>query len=241
MRSLLPLMLLLVACSASEPAPEATEATPAPEPTEAPTEAATPEAAPAATPAPATAEGTTPAADVPTIDVLPDPVSFPDTPKGLGNGGFTPELAHTDLRTGEAFKLSDWTGPTAAEPVDALVVGFTASWCGPCKQSYPFLQKMQEENEGRLKVVLVTVDAAQPAKEKHAEVVAASGLDAPLLDPSVDTLRAWLGQKRNVPHFYVVNKIGEILVQDRGFGNNVKRVLPGQFALNHPEYVVRRK
>lgn len=241
------LVALLVACSPT-PGPEG-EAPP-PEPEVAST--ATPEAPPAAAVDPAhdaapvetaVPPEATPAPAVPTIDALPDPAGFPDTPLGLSNGAFTPELAHTDLRTGEAFKLSDWIGPTATEPVDALVVGFTASWCGPCKQSYPFLQQMQNEHEGRLKVVLVTVDAAQPAKEKHAELVTASGLEAPLLDPSIDTLRAWLGQKKNVPHFYIVNKIGEILVQDRGFGNNVKRVLPGQlrFALNHPEYVIRRK
>ena len=70
----------------------------------------------------------------------------------------------------------------------------------------------------------------------------AAGLQAPLLDPSPDTMRAWLGQRRNVPHFFIINRAGEVLVQDRGFGKKVKKMLPGQvrYALNHPDYVVRQ-
>ncbi|MFT6142734.1 MAG: hypothetical protein ACJARS_000588 [bacterium] len=40
---------------------------------------------------------------------------------------------------------------------------------------------------------------------------------------------------------FIVNQIGEVLVQDRGYGSNVQRVLPRQlgYALDHPEYVDR--
>jgi len=245
-RAAVVLALLLSGCGGGESSAEAPD--PAAEATAEPAGAveATPTATPAPTPTPrarATAAAAS-AADEwepPTIERLPDPAGFPDTPKGLSNGAFAPELDHTDLRTGDAVRLSDLVGPSAAEPVDAVIVGFTASWCGPCKQSYPYLEQMKKDHPG-LRVVLVTVDAVQDDKEKHARIVADAGLDAPLLDPSADTLRAWLGQRRNVPHFYIINKIGEILVQDRGFGNNVKRVMPGQiqYALKHPEYVRRR-
>jgi cytochrome c biogenesis protein CcmG, thiol:disulfide interchange protein DsbE len=179
---------------------------------------------------------------IPLIARLPDPSGYPDTAKGLPNGEFAPDLVHLDMRSGEEFRLSRWTGPTASEPSKVVVVGFTASWCGPCRQSYPFLQQMQQEHGADLKVVLLTTDATVEDKAKHVARVDDSGLDAPLLDPSPDTLRAWLGQRRNVPHFFVINRAGEILVQDRGFGQKVKRMLPGQlrYALNHPEYVVRR-
>ena len=165
-----------------------------------------------------------------------------DSPKGLKNGDYAPELNHLDMRTGERFRLSEWTGPEVSRPAKAVVVGYTASWCGPCKQSYPYLQKMQEEFGEDLKVVLISTDATAAAKKKHVRLVAKSGLEAPLLDPSPDSLRAWLGQRKNVPHFYIINRAGEVLVQDRGFGKKVKKVLPGQirYAVKNPDYVVRR-
>jgi thiol-disulfide isomerase/thioredoxin len=179
---------------------------------------------------------------LPTIAALPDPRGIPDSPKGLKNGDFAPELFHLDMMTGKRFRLSDWTGPTATKHQGAMVVGFTASWCGPCKQSYSYLKKMQDQFGDDLRVVLVTTDAAVEAKEKHRAIVQKAGLEVPLLDPDPDTLRAWLGRRRNVPHFYIINQVGEVLVQDRGFGNKVRKVMPGQisYAIRNPQYVVRK-
>lgn len=181
-------------------------------------------------------------AGLPKIAALPDPSGIGDSPKGLRNGDFAPELFHTNLMDGKRFRLSDWVGPEASEDVGAVIVGFTASWCGPCKQSYPYLQQLQKKHDGQVKVVLLTTDPVTANKEKHRDLVRKAGLEAPLLDPDPDTLRAWMGRKRNVPHFYIINKAGEVLVQDRGFGKKVKKVMPGQvaYALRHPEYVVRR-
>jgi len=179
---------------------------------------------------------------LPMIAALPDPSGIADSPKGLKNGAFAPELFHLDMMSGKRFRLSDWTGPLATKHKGAVVVGFTASWCGPCKNSYPYLQEMKEKFGDELQVVLLTTDATLEAKEKHVSLIRKSGLEAPLLDPSPDTLRAWLGKRRNVPHFYVINQAGEILVQDRGFGKKVRKVLPGQinYAIRNPDYVVRR-
>lgn len=181
-------------------------------------------------------------APLPTIAALPSPRGIGDSAKGLANGDFAPELFHLDMATGKRFRLSDWTGPEATKHEGAVVVGFTASWCGPCKQSYPYLKKMKEQFGDDLKVVLVTTDATVRDKEKHLDVVRKSGLSVPLLDPDPDSLRAWLGRRRNIPHFYVINRAGEILVQDRGFGKKVRKVLPGQikYAIRNPEYVARR-
>lgn len=224
--------LLAVGCGAGEappvpPAPTPAQVTPAPIPTPAP--AATP-AAPQ---------------EVPTIEALPDPRSFPETPVGLQNGDFAPEVALTDLRTGKPYKLSDHVGPTAREGIDTQVaiVGMVASWCGPCAASLPMLKRLEEQYEGKLEVVLLATDITPEGRRKEADKVAASGLNAVVLDPSEWDLRAWMGAKRNVPHFYIVNKVGEVLVQDRGFGNKVRKVLPKQltYAMNHPEYVIRKR
>ena len=179
---------------------------------------------------------------LPTIDRLPDPRTIADSPKGLVNGDFAPQLDHLDLSTGEQFKLSSLVGPEASDPRGAVVVSFTASWCGPCRASLPYLKEMEEEFAA-LDVVLVTMDEDKVGRDKELSQLRASGLQAPLIVPDRDTLRAWLGRKRNIPHLYILNKAGEVLVQDRGFGKKVRKVLPKQirYALAHPDYVVRAR
>lgn len=200
--------------------------------------------APKPTPTPAPKPAVEPA-DIPTIEQLPDPKTFPDTPIGLINGDFVPELALTDLISGKPYKLSDHVGPKAVEGIDTqvAVVGMVASWCGPCAASLPMLKQLEEQYAGKLEIVLVATDVKPEGRRKEADKVQAAGLNAVVLDPTEWDLRAWMGGKRNVPHFYIVNKVGEVLVQDRGFGNKVRKVLPKQitYAMNHPEYVVRKK
>lgn len=218
------------------------EKTPAAEVAPEPTPEATP--APRPTPTPAPVAEATPF-EAPTITALPAPESIPDTPAGLRNGAWAPELASTDLISGQPFVLSQHVGPTAdpEQPTKVAVVGMVASWCGPCAASLPTLKQLEEQHAGALEVVLVATDATKEGRQKEADKVAAAGLNAVVLDPTPEDLQAWMGRKRNVPHFYIVNKVGEVLVQDRGFGSKVKKVLPGQigYALRHPEYVDRSR
>ena len=224
---------LLIGCGGGETPPP-----PAP-PTAAPV-AATPTPDPVAAPP---ALQTAPA--IPTIDALPDPKGFPETAIGLANGDFAPELSLPDLRTGKPWTLSDHVGPQAREGIktQVVIVGMVASWCGPCAASLPMLKQLQEQYAGTLQVVLVATDVKPEGRRAEADKVVAAGLDAPVLDPTEWDLRAWMGRKRNVPHFYIINKVGEVLVQDRGFGDKVRKVLPKQitYAMTHPEYVVRTR
>ena len=194
---------------------------------------------------PSRVPGTPEPGEVPTIEALPDPATYPNTPRGLVNGAFAPDLTRPDLLGGGEYRLAASVGPQADPDSETkvAVVGMVASWCGPCGLSLPFLKQMEETHGGALEVILVATDDTLEGRKKEAEKVRAAGLDAPVLDPGDDDLRAWMGSKRNVPHFYIINKAGEVLVQDRGFGNKVRKVMPKQidYAMRHPEYVVRRK
>jgi thioredoxin len=40
-----------------------------------------------------------------------------------------------------------------------VIVDFTASWCGPCQMLKPFLEQLEKDHAGKVKVVPIDVDA----------------------------------------------------------------------------------
>ena len=90
-------------------------------------------------------------------------------------------------------------------------------------------------------MLIVSIDDGEAGLRAEVRAVQEAGLDAPIILADEALQRAWLGDTRNIPHLFIVNQVGEVLVQDRGYGSNVQRVLPRQlgYALSHPEYVER--
>jgi thioredoxin 2 len=54
---------------------------------------------------------------------------------------------------------------TASVPV---LVDFRAPWCGPCRMVSPIVERVANENAGRLKVVKLNVDEAPQISERFA-------------------------------------------------------------------------
>lgn len=48
-----------------------------------------------------------------------------------------------------------------------VLVDFTASWCGPCKQLAPILEELSTELAGRLKIVKVDIDEAKSIASRY--------------------------------------------------------------------------
>ena len=48
-----------------------------------------------------------------------------------------------------------------------VLVDFTATWCGPCKQLAPIVEKIADEFEGRIKVGKLDIDDAPQTTRKY--------------------------------------------------------------------------
>lgn len=117
-----------------------------------------------------------------------------------------PELIFTTA-TGESLPLASLRGKV-------VYLDYWASWCAPCRQSFPWMAQMQERYAERGLVVLaVNVDreraeaqrflAASPAKFRIA------------YDPNGDTAR--LMNIKGMPSSFLIGRDGAILASHIGF------------------------
>lgn len=183
-------------------------------------------AAPAVAPAPPP-----PAPPPPARRAPPAPARLSE---GLDRGDPAPEFILPvvgSARKKETVRLSDLVGP-AAKPggPEGVIVGFVASWCGRCQASLPTLASLEAEHGSRLRIVLLATDDEPAKRLVEADKVAAAGVRAPVLDPmdQPGLLDAWMGTKRNIPRFYLVDRNGTVRVRDTGFGQKMAKLLPNQ-------------
>lgn len=121
-----------------------------------------------------------------------------------------------------AWSLPIWTaqGSAAKELSSRDLLGqwvyldFWASWCGPCKQSFPWMSQLQQQmRDQKLQVVAVGLDKQAPPMERflrqfpgHVQVV---------WDPMAETAKRFDVQA--MPSSYLINPAGHIVLRHRGF------------------------
>ena len=84
--------------------------------------------------------------------------------------GLLAATAHADLKPGDPFPSLAAAGLSGTLPATAgrvVLVDFWASWCAPCKASFPAYAKLQADYAARgLVIVAVSVDENPAAYEK---------------------------------------------------------------------------
>lgn len=95
-------------------------------------------------------------------------------------------------------------------------IDFWASWCGPCRASFPFMNELQEKFADKLDIIAISVDdnksdALSFLKKTPAEFVTA--LDSSGACPSKYQVTA-------MPSSFLIAPDGKIVLSHRGFRKN---------------------
>jgi len=113
--------------------------------------------------------------------------------------GPTPALALPDLQ-GRVHRLADYRGRV-------VLVNFWATWCAPCREEMPSIQRLRRSLEGQPFEVLA-VNLGEPASRVRGFLEQAPlGLPV-LLDGDTEAARAW--KARVLPATYLVDADGRV-------------------------------
>jgi cytochrome c biogenesis protein CcmG, thiol:disulfide interchange protein DsbE len=134
-----------------------------------------------------------------------------------------------------AFKLGETVPtlnlPTATAPTifafdkpsgKLVYVDFWASWCGPCKQSFPWMNEMHLKYAARgLNIVAINVDARRADAERFLSQLPVKFTVA--FDPNGDTPRQFAIP--SMPSSYLINSDGKVIFIHSGFRESDRAML----------------
>lgn len=132
-------------------------------------------------------------------------------------GAAAPELNLPGLK--EAVDLAKLKGKV-------VYVDFWASWCGPCKQSFPWMNDMQAKYQGQgLEIVGVNVDAKRDDADKFLGQTPARFTVA--FDAKADSAKRY-GVK-SMPTSVLIGRDGKVIAVHNGFREEERAELEGRF------------
>lgn len=108
---------------------------------------------------------------------------------------------------GDNVRLADLKGKV-------VMVNFWASWCGPCRQEMPLLEKMHNDYKDAGFVLLgVNVDAEAADRDKF---LAETTVTFPVLDDSANVATEAFGVEA-MPSSYFIDKSGKLTYLHKGY------------------------
>lgn len=120
-----------------------------------------------------------------------------------------------------ADTLSDFEEKVASYKGKVIYVDFWASWCVPCRKSFPWMNEMQAKYaEQNFTVLSVNLDAETALAEQFLQEVPAQ---FPVFyDPKGKVARAF--KLKGMPSSFIINKAGKIVSTHVGFTEEKKKI-----------------
>jgi thiol-disulfide isomerase/thioredoxin len=128
----------------------------------------------------------------------------------------TPSKVDAPARHAPPFSLPTRTGTVTSDSLRGrvMLVDFWASWCGPCRQSFPWMSALHDRYGPKgLEIVAINLDKDRRAAESFLEKYPAPFAVA--FDPSGNTAKAY--KVWGMPSGFVIGKDGTILDSYIGF------------------------
>jgi thiol-disulfide isomerase/thioredoxin len=134
----------------------------------------------------------------------PAEIAIPPGVTVLKPGDARPDLSFPDV-SGKTRKLSEWNGKV-------VLLNFWATWCGPCREEMPLLDRTRGANG--LEVVGVAVDDADAVKDYLKDNPVAYPI---LIGDDAANPELIFGDRRSVlPYSVLIDKDGTLLAQREG-------------------------
>jgi len=131
------------------------------------------------------------------------------TAQSLTNADPAPACSVPLLDSGQTVSLAEYRR-------QVVYLDFWASWCGPCRESFPFMNELQRELAGRgLQILAISVDkTAEDARRFLARYPAqfTVALDVAAACPTAFQLQG-------MPSSYIIDKSGTVRAVHAGFRN----------------------
>jgi cytochrome c biogenesis protein CcmG, thiol:disulfide interchange protein DsbE len=138
--------------------------------------------------------------------VLVATLALPALALAVDSGKPAPDFQLPSLKN-DTVKFSSYKGKV-------VYLDFWASWCGPCKKTFPWLNQLQKKyGKDGFEVVGVNVDAKKSDADNF--LAATPAEFTILLDPDGKVANTY--ELQGMPSSYIIDRTGKVYLAHRGF------------------------